>query len=151
MKLECSHVSGIPETWKRHIENLKSISGRSKRSRSKARDNRRAPAYIFLYVDLSRSSATTSTARLGVSRRADALDEEIHACLRGISSRGQRSIGVSHQPGERFLGGLTADGPFSTVFNRRAQYFARTERNLCASAGGCTLPARMSLASTVLP
>jgi hypothetical protein len=41
--------------------------------------DRRAQAYFFQYVERSRPSVTITTARLGVSRRADAWDEELQA------------------------------------------------------------------------
>ena len=55
-------------------------------------------------------------AHLGVSRRADAWAKEVQAHLKDIlSTQSERKTGVSHRTGARLPGGLTADGPFSTI------------------------------------
>jgi len=51
-------------------------------------------------------SAIIITARLGVSRRADAWDEELQSLLRNnLSTLVERNTDVSHWPGEGLAGG----------------------------------------------
>ena len=58
-------------------------------------------------------SATITTVRLGVSRKADAWDEEYQSYLLfTLIDSEQRNIDVSRRPGERFPGGLMVDKPF---------------------------------------